>query len=44
MFALNLLIHSANPQSRPVVITVFAYVVRPFVRTSVRPYVPTFQT
>ena len=33
------LIHSANPKSRPIVIIVFAHVVRPSVRTSV----PTFQ-
>ena len=30
-------IYSANPQSRPVVIIIFAHVVRPFVRSSVRP-------
>ena len=34
-----LLIHSANPQSRPIGIIVFAHVVR----LSVRPSVPTFQ-
>ena len=35
----TLLIHLADPQSRPVVIIIFAHVVRPFVR----PSVPTFQ-
>ena len=33
------LIHSANPQSRPIGIIVFAHVVRLYIR----PYVPTFQ-
>ena len=33
------LIHSANPQSRPVGIIVFAHVVRPSVRPSVRPHI-----
>ena len=31
------MIHSADPQSRPVVIIIFAHVVRSFVRPSVRP-------
>ena len=32
------LIHEADPQSRPVVLIVFAHVVRPYVRPSVRPH------
>ena len=36
------LIHEANPQSRPVVIIVSAHVVRSSVRPSVRPSIPTF--
>ena len=32
------LIHEADPQSRPVVIIVFAHVVRLYVRTSVHPH------
>ena len=39
-----LLIHEADPQSRPVVIIVFAYVVRSYVRQYVRPSVPTGET
>ena len=36
---LFLLIHDADPQSRPVVIIVFAHVFRSYVRPSVRPSV-----
>ena len=39
----KILIHSANPKSRTVVIIVFTHVVRLFVRTSVRISVLTFQ-
>ena len=39
-----LLIHEADPQSRPVVIIVFAHVVHSYVCPSIRPPVPTFQT
>ena len=42
-FFLFSLIHEANPQSRPVVIIVLAYVVRSYVRQYVHPSVPTFQ-
>ena len=37
-FFIRYLIHSANPQSRPVGIIVFAHVVRSYVSTSVRPH------
>ena len=39
----EILIHEADPESRPVVIIVFAHVVRSYVRQYVRPSVPTFQ-
>ena len=39
LVSVEILIHSANPQSRPVVIIVFTHIFR----SSVRPYVPTFQ-